>query len=200
MQCRLPDRPRTRRPARPPAVLQTTTTDASDHNNTGPLGGPEARFKAVSHRTSALNCVHVSKTQTKTEDVRWTWNPIIAQDSFGVSWHCLLVKLRECWILLCYQAISLAQLNETVVRFALSTSAASAAFITVLNNASKDGRLRPQCVLHGCQLVPPLNVIIWVIMPHYVKTWHHPQNQKILHILAICEVFSGSVMWVFKNM
>jgi len=27
-------------PARPPAVLQTTTTDASKQNYTGPLGGP----------------------------------------------------------------------------------------------------------------------------------------------------------------
>ena len=49
MQCRPPTRhtagppaavhPRGR-PACPPAALQTTTTDASEQNNTGPLGGP----------------------------------------------------------------------------------------------------------------------------------------------------------------
>ena len=40
MQCRPSDRPRARRPARPPAALQTTTIDAGEQNNTGPLGGP----------------------------------------------------------------------------------------------------------------------------------------------------------------
>ena len=48
MHCWPPDQPRTRRAARPPAALQTTTddadrrqtTDASEQNNTGPLGGP----------------------------------------------------------------------------------------------------------------------------------------------------------------
>ena len=33
------DCPHARRPARPPAALQTTT-NASEQNNTGPLGGP----------------------------------------------------------------------------------------------------------------------------------------------------------------
>jgi len=33
-------RPRARWPACPPAALQTTPTDDSEQNNTGPLGGP----------------------------------------------------------------------------------------------------------------------------------------------------------------
>jgi len=54
VQCRPPDRPRARRPARPPAELQTTTddadgrrqqtTNASEQNNTGPLGGPVTKY------------------------------------------------------------------------------------------------------------------------------------------------------------
>ena len=65
MQCRPPDRPNTqptaavrpraRRPARPPAALQTTTDD-SKQNNTGPLGGPVITYIYARSSTSTSCC------------------------------------------------------------------------------------------------------------------------------------------------
>jgi len=55
-----PHRSWARRPAGPPAALQTTTTDASDseESNTGPLGGPVLR----AHIVTSSNCAAVFKT------------------------------------------------------------------------------------------------------------------------------------------
>jgi len=41
------------RPARPPAALQTTT-DVSQQNNTGPLGGPAIKVLAVENAEAIL--------------------------------------------------------------------------------------------------------------------------------------------------
>jgi len=58
VQCRPPDRPRVRPggggpptlpAAGPTAALQTTTTDVSEQNNTGPLGGPVIILGTCAH-------------------------------------------------------------------------------------------------------------------------------------------------------
>jgi len=63
-----------------------------------------------------------------------SWEQSNNLTEFRVDLQILLTKLNQREILLCYQAIALAKLNEAVIRFTLSTTQAPAHVITVLKN------------------------------------------------------------------
>ena len=95
-------------PARPLAVLQTTTTDASEQSNTGPLGGPVIirrmccifRRNAVLTFAACLSYAGVSRI-TSAQPMLQTADFSVRGVLFAVgkrrrgSW-----RYRECWLLL----------------------------------------------------------------------------------------------------
>jgi len=73
MQCQLPDRPRTRPARRQCYRWRRQTTDASEQNNTGPLGGPVITCRVQIYPVNSCHKIlqltllarHVLSSQTK---------------------------------------------------------------------------------------------------------------------------------------